>query len=55
MRTTVGLLLGVVATGAFAQANSILFTTIPTLDDLGLVVLVVMVGVVGGWIMRRRK
>lgn len=53
MRTMVGLMLGTVATAVFA--NSAVFAPIPTLDDLPLVGVIVMVGVIGGWIVRRRK
>lgn len=55
MKTTIGLLLVAIASEASAQSNTLAFATIPTVDDVGLVVLVVMVGVVGGWIVRRRK
>ena len=55
MRTMVGFLLGTVATETFAQTNTAAFASVPTLDDLGLVAVIVMVGVVGGWIVRRRK
>ena len=41
---------------AVAQSNSVIFvSSIPTLDDLGIVGLIALVGVVGGWLARRRK
>jgi hypothetical protein len=48
-------MLSIVATGAYAQVNSAVFVSVPALDDLGLAMLVALVGAVGGWAARRRK
>ena len=42
---------------ALAQNNSVVFipTVVPTLDDLGIVGLIALVGALGGWLARRRK
>lgn len=53
-----GALLAMASSSASAgMVNSVVFVSmpVPTIDDLGLFVLIGAVGAVGGWIVRRRK
>ena len=43
------------SSGAFAQANGLFVAQAPTLSEVGLGLLVVLVGAVGAYIVRRKK
>jgi len=43
------------AAASAGMVNSVAFVTVPTLDDVGLFVLIGLVGTVGGWLARRKK
>jgi hypothetical protein len=53
-KTVAGMLLMLVAAQSTA-ANSLVFVNIPTLDDLGLVSLTIVVAIAGGLAARRRE
>ena len=51
-----GVLLAMISVAASAgMVNSAAFVTVPTLDDVGLFLLIGLVGTVGGWLARRKK
>ncbi len=50
-----GTMLTLIAAQTQAQANSVVFVSVPTLDDLGLVAVTLVVAIAGGLAARRRK
>jgi hypothetical protein len=47
--------LATISPAALAGLNSAIFVGIPSLDDVGLAILVGMVGALGGWFAGRRR
>ena len=51
-----GVLLAMISAAASAgMVNSAAFVVVPTLDDVGLFLLIGLVGTAGGWLARRKK
>ena len=55
MRKFIGAAALLFSMSAFAGTNSAIFFQVPTLDEFGLIGLVVAVGVAAGLVIRRRK